>query len=63
MIIDYRKLNAITTADQYRPPRIDKCLEALGKARWFTSLDMRSGFYQLEVEASSQAKTASVTPT
>ena len=42
--VDYRKLNKITKRDAYPLPRIDEILDSLGKAKWFTSLDLASGY-------------------
>lgn len=61
MCVDYRDLNTITIKDRYPIPRIDDQLDALAKARWFTSLDMTSGFYQIPVAEESVHKTAFVT--
>ncbi|KAG1223482.1 hypothetical protein G6F67_009636 [Rhizopus microsporus] len=45
MVIDYRKLNAVTKKDAYPLPRIDDLLDTLGKAKVFSALDMRAGFH------------------
>src|SRR5271157_5017157 len=59
--IDYRRLNQITVADSYPMPRIDCCMDALGGAKYFSTLDMRSGFWQLELDADTSEKTAFIT--
>lgn len=59
--IDYRKLNAVTKRDVYPLPRIDDTLDALGKAKYFSTLDFTSGYYQLGVEEVDTAKTAFIT--
>ncbi|KAG0748897.1 hypothetical protein G6F25_013920 [Rhizopus arrhizus] len=61
MVIDYRKLNAITKKDAYPLPRIDDLLDALGKAKVFSALDMRAGFHQVPLEESSKELTAFTT--
>ncbi|KAG1043320.1 hypothetical protein G6F43_011674 [Rhizopus delemar] len=61
MVIDYRKLNAITKKDSYPLPRIDDLLDALGKAKVFSALDMRAGFHQVPVEENSKELTAFTT--
>ncbi len=60
--IDYRRLNAITLRDVYPLPRVDDILGRLSGARYFTSLDLQKGFWQLPVAAEHQEKTAFVTP-
>ena len=59
--IDYRGLNARTQPDSYPLPRIDSCLDALGGAKYFTTLDLRSGYWQVPMEPQSAEKTAFVT--
>ncbi|KAG1465265.1 hypothetical protein G6F56_004924 [Rhizopus delemar] len=61
MVIDYRKLNAVTKKDSYPLPRIDDLLDTLGKAKVFSALDMRAGFHQVPVEETSKELTAFTT--
>ncbi|KAG0861656.1 hypothetical protein G6F16_013108 [Rhizopus arrhizus] len=61
MIIDYRKLNAVTKKDSYPLPRIDDLLDTLGKAKVFSALDMRAGFHQVPLEENSKELTAFTT--
>ena len=56
--IDFRKLNSLTLKDAYPLPRIDECLESLGGSKWFSTLDLASGYWQCEVEESDRPKTA-----
>ena len=56
--LDYRELNSVTRKDAYPLPRIDDIFDSLGKARWFTSLDLASGYWQVEVAPEDQPKTA-----
>lgn len=58
--IDYRKLNHITRKDVYPLPRIDDTLDTLSGAKWFTTLDLLSGYWQVEVAAEDKEKTAFV---
>lgn len=59
--VDFRKLNKITKKDSYPLPLTSESLEALGGARFFSSLDMISGYWQVEMNSSSKEKTAFVT--
>ncbi|KAK3086157.1 hypothetical protein FSP39_014434 [Pinctada imbricata] len=56
--IDFRKLNAVTIKDAYPLPRIDDSLDALGCSRWFSTLDMMCGYWQVEVAETDKQKTA-----
>ena len=60
--VDYRHLNAVTKPDSFPLPRIDDLLDQLGKARYFSTLDLASGYWQIRVHPGSQEKTAFVTP-
>jgi len=60
--VDYRRLNCVTKSDNFPLPRIDDLLYELGKARFFSTLDLASGFWQIRVHGDSQEKTAFSTP-
>ena len=60
--VDYRKLNAVTQDCGYPLPVIEDILSYLGNARYFASLDMRSGFWQISVKKADRPKTAFVSP-
>ncbi|KRY24831.1 Transposon Ty3-I Gag-Pol polyprotein [Trichinella britovi] len=53
--VDYRKLNAMTRVDAQPIPRIG---EALAGAKWFSTLDLTSGFWQVEIAERDREKTA-----
>jgi hypothetical protein len=48
--VDYRKLNNVTKKDAYPLPRIDDLLDAIGPAKYFTSLDAASGYWQVGMD-------------
>ncbi|CAF2097926.1 unnamed protein product, partial [Rotaria magnacalcarata] len=56
--IDYRKLNAVTIRDAYPIPRIDDTLDALEEAKFISTIDLRSGYWQVQMGPKSQALTA-----
>lgn len=58
MVIDYRKLNEKTIDDRYPLPNITEILDKLGRCMYFTSLDLASGFHQIEVDPRDIEKTA-----
>ena len=58
MCVDYRKLNQCTVKDAQPLPRSDDVLEAVGRARWFSCLDLASGYWQMQVADKDRPKTA-----
>ncbi|GBG86544.1 hypothetical protein CBR_g41607 [Chara braunii] len=58
LCIDYRKLNAQTIRNAGPLPRIDDLLERLGGAKFFSKLDLKSGYHQLEIRKEDRYKTA-----
>ena len=48
--VDYRKLNAITKFDAYPMPSIDKMLDAIGNAKYISTLDLAKGYWQLPMD-------------
>ena len=55
--IDLRRLNTQTIKDAYSLPHIDETLECLGGAIIFTSLDLKNGYWQVEMDEKSKALT------
>ena len=58
MCIDYRMLNNVTRKDAYPLPRIQDCLDDIGKAKRLSKIDLTSGYWQIEVQEMSIPKTA-----
>ncbi|XP_016331053.1 uncharacterized protein LOC107679859 [Sinocyclocheilus anshuiensis] len=62
LCVDYRKLNCKTRRDTFPLPRIDESLDALSKAKMFSSIDLASGYHQVAVHEKDRHKTAFITP-
>ena len=62
MCVDFRNVNAYTKHDAYPLPRINVLLQKLGKAKYFTKVDLASGFHQVPVHSESREITAFCTP-
>ncbi|CAK1599491.1 unnamed protein product [Parnassius mnemosyne] len=58
MVIDYRRLNENTIDDKYPLPNITDHFDKLGKSVYFSTLDLASGYHQLEVNEADRPKTA-----
>ena len=56
--VDYRRLNAVTHKDSYPLPRNDETLEALGGSEWFSTLDLKSVYWQVELAEEDREKSA-----
>ena len=61
MCIDYRSLNEVTIKNKYPLQRIDNLFDQLKDAKYFSKIDLRSGYYQLKIWLSDIPKTAFVT--
>ena len=59
--VDYRQLNSLTVKDSYPLPRIDTCFDALGDAKYFSTLDLRQGYWQVENDPETADKTTFIT--
>ena len=59
--VDYRRLNAATKVDMCPLPCADDCLDLLANNCWFSTLDLASGYWQVQLEESSREKTAFTT--
>ena len=56
--VDYRALNDRTVKDSYPLPRIDDTLDALAGVQWLSTLDLKSGYHQVEMAEEDKCKTA-----
>lgn len=58
LVIDFRRLNEKTIDDKYPIPNINDILDKLGRCLYFTTLDLKSGFFQVELNFKDSPKTA-----
>ena len=56
--IDYRKLNEKTLKDSHPIPRIDTTLDALSGSKYYSTIDLKSGYWQVKVSPEDRPKTA-----
>ena len=56
--LDFRQLNTITTKDKYPLPRIDETIDYLFGSKIFSTLDLISGYWQIEIDEKDKPKTA-----
>ena len=59
--VDYRRVNKVTRKDAYPLPRIDDTLDALSGSMFFSTLDLYSGYWQVEMDPADKEKTAFAT--
>lgn len=59
--VDYRKLNSVTITDAHPLPRIDDSLDALSGSQYFSTMDMSSDYWQVELDPNDRKKTAFTT--
>lgn len=62
IVIDYRKLNENTVDDKFPIPNIEGILDKLGRAQYFSTIDLAKGFHQILVKEQDREKTAFSTP-
>jgi hypothetical protein len=59
--VDNRMLNDVTKKDAYPLPRVDECLDALAGAKWFGSMNLNAGFWQIGMAPEDKENTAFLT--
>ena len=58
LCVDYRELNQKTVKDSYALPRIEELMDGLAGSKWFSVIDMKSGYHQIEIYPDHQPRTA-----
>lgn len=58
IVIDYPRLNEISIGDSYPLPNITEILDQLGHSKYFTTLDLTSGFHQIKLDPIDAPKSA-----
>ena len=58
LCIDYRKLNRVIVKNKYHLPMIDDLFDQLKGAKYFSKIDLRTGYHQLRVREEDVPKTA-----
>ena len=59
--VDYRRLNSVTCKDVYPLPRVEDILDALGGTQYFSSIELASGYWQVELDDNARTKIVFVT--
>ena len=62
MCTDYRKVNQVTRGDAYPIPRMEDCLDAVGKAKYVSKIDLTKGYYSVRLTEKAKEISAFVTP-
>lgn len=58
LVVDFRKLNDVTVGDAFPIPNITEILDQLGNSKFFSTLDLSNGFYQIPIDEKSREITA-----
>ena len=62
LVVDFRKINSVTRRDRYPIPNITETLDNLGNAKFFSTLDLAAGYWQMGLKREDREKTAFSTP-
>lgn len=58
LVVDFRKINEVTIDDKYPIPNVTSILSNMGQSQYFSTLDLKSGFHQIELAERDREKTA-----
>ena len=59
---DFRKVNKVTKTDSFPIPRIDDCIDRVGKAKYVSKFDLLKGYWQVPLSDRAKEVSAFVTP-
>ncbi|XP_055362214.1 retrovirus-related Pol polyprotein from transposon 412 [Betta splendens] len=62
LCVDYRKLNLQTIKDAYALPLLEESFSVLAGSKWFSVMDLKAGYYQIEMNNEDKPKTAFCCP-
>ncbi|KAL2089275.1 hypothetical protein ACEWY4_013963 [Coilia grayii] len=60
--IDYRKVNAVTKTDAFPIPRLEDCIDQIGRAKFVSKFDLLKGYWQVPLSDNAKEVSAFVTP-
>ena len=61
-VFDYRRVNELTVPDNFPLPRIEDCIDRIGKAKFITKLDLMKGYWQVPLSNAARKLSAFITP-
>ena len=62
LTVDYREINKITVKDAYGIPQVEQAFQRLSGAKWFSAIDLKSGFYHVKLKPEHRKYTAFTCP-
>lgn len=57
VVVDFHKLNIVTVGDAFPMPNITQIIDQLGKTKYFSCIDLPSGYHQIPLHSNDQEKT------